>query len=57
MADYLLVTSITYQDENVTEEEKMSKENVPDKTILSPSLDENVTETVRMSQTEQKYLF
>lgn len=32
----------------------MSKGNVPDKVILSPSSGENVTETVKMSQTGQE---
>lgn len=40
--------------ENVQGENKMSKENVPDKVILSPSSGENVTETVKMSQTGQE---
>ncbi len=40
--------------ENVQGENKMSKGNVPDKVILSPSSGENVTETVKMSQTGQE---
>ena len=48
------VFSITYQDENVPEKEKMSQTNVPDEMKLSPSSRENVTETVKMSQTGQE---
>ena len=40
--------------ENVQGENKMSKGNVPDKVILSPSSGKNVTETVKMSQTGQE---
>ena len=46
--------SITYQDENVPEKEKMSQINVPDEMKLSPSSRENVTDTVKMSQTGQE---
>jgi ATP-dependent DNA helicase RecG len=62
------VFSITYQDENVTVDEKMSpspsenvtenvkmpQRNVPDKVNLSLLSSENVPENVKMSQTEQK---
>ena len=40
--------------ENVHGENKMSKGNVPDKVILSPSSRENVTDTIKMSQTGQE---